>query len=68
MQSLLKKVNHQNEMRKVWCSHLKLKGEELLKEDILAKKSFRVIEDLLEFKKRQEEFLGRVFIDKQDYD
>jgi hypothetical protein len=39
-------------MRKSWSSFLKLRGEELLREEIIAKKSFRVVEDILEFKKR----------------
>ena len=47
---------------------MKKSGEELLKEEILSKKSFKVIEDILEFKKKQEDFLARVFIDKEDYD
>ena len=68
MHSQLKRVNGSLELRKTWASHLKLRGEELIKEEIVTKKSFRVVEDILEFKKRQEDLLTKVFIDKEDHD
>ena len=55
-------------MRKIWSSYLKIRGEDLLREEIISKKSFRVVEDILEFKKRQEDILSKVFIDKEDLD
>ena len=67
MHSQLKRVNGSLELRKTWASYLKIRGEELIKEEIIAKKSFRVVEDILEFKKRQEDLLTKVFIDKEDH-
>ena len=68
MHAQLKRVNASLELRKTWASYLKLRGEELIKEEIVAKKSFRVLEDILDFKKRQEDLLTKVFIDKEDHD
>ncbi len=52
MHTLLKKVNQQIEMRKRWSEHLKLFGDQMLNPEVVAKKSFRVIEDVIEFKRR----------------
>jgi hypothetical protein len=35
MHGMLKKVNSQLELRKTWGSYLKLKGEELVKEEVI---------------------------------
>jgi len=39
----------------------------LLKEEIITKKSFRVVEDIIDIKRKQEDLLNRVFIDKEDH-
>ncbi len=56
-------------MRKEWATYLKLALEKLLTDEAtLAKMSFRVIENVLKFKKQSEELISRVFLEKEDHD
>jgi type IV secretory pathway ATPase VirB11/archaellum biosynthesis ATPase len=47
---------------------LKVRGQALLKEEIIQKKSFKAVEDILEFKRKSEELIQRVFIEKENQD
>lgn len=68
LNALLKRVGKQDGLRKSWVAHLRARGADILREEQIAKKSFRIVEDLLEFKKKQEELLARVFIEREDLD
>jgi hypothetical protein len=55
-------------MRKRWSAYLKDAGEKMLKDEALIKKQFKIVEDILHFKKRQEDILSKVFIEKPDFE
>jgi Cullin family len=56
-------------MRKEWAAYLKFAFQKLLTDEAtIAKISFRVIENVLKFKKQSEELIARVFLDKEDND
>lgn len=40
----------------------------MLKPDVIAKKQFLIVEDILEFKRKHEELLMKVFLEKEDMD
>jgi hypothetical protein len=51
-------------MRKEWAAYLKFAFQKLLTDEAtIAKISFRVIENVLKFKKQSEELIARVFLD-----
>ena len=52
-------------MRQQWVQIFKNKGVALLRDEAIIKKSFRCVEDLLEFKKKSEALMQRVFSDKE---
>jgi len=51
-------------MKASWVRYLKEKGSQIISEDNVNNKSFRVIEDILQFKKHSEELIAKVFLDK----
>jgi hypothetical protein len=56
-------------MRKEWAAYLKFAFQKLLTDEAtIVKISFRVIENVLKFKKQSEELIARVFLDKEDND
>lgn len=55
-------------MKKTWVDILKKKGEMLLKDEKIVKKSFKCIEDFLEFKKVSEDLIVKVFTEKEHID
>jgi len=40
----------------------------LADQTLIEKRQYRIIEDVLEFKKRSEELIARVFLEKEDYE
>jgi len=58
---LLKRVNMHELMVKQWVSHVRVKGEQMLKDEAIAKKNFKAVEDILTFKKKTEELVYKVF-------
>lgn len=56
-------------MRKEWAAYLKFAFQKLLTDEAtIVKISFRVIENVLKFKKQSEELIAKVFLDKEDND
>ncbi len=58
----------QQSMKQKWTEYLKGKGQEIFKEEQVVKKQFRIVEDILEFKKKSEDLLSKLFIEKGDFD
>ena len=50
-----------DDYRNRWRKWIQAKGEELLNDEELAKKGFRAIEDFIEFRKKAEELVRKVF-------
>jgi len=50
MHFTLKRVKHEEQMKKQWVEVLKNKGLMLINDEKIQKKSFRCVEDILEFK------------------
>ncbi|CDW79762.1 cullin 4 [Stylonychia lemnae] len=65
---LLKKVNLEGLFRNQFTIYLKKKGEDLLKDEGFIKKSFKGVEDILEFKKKSETLVQKAFPSKEDSD
>jgi hypothetical protein len=55
-------------LRAQFVSHLKSRGEEILTPELIAKKQYLIIEDVLAFKRKQEELIRKVFTEKEDFD
>ena len=56
-------------MRKEWAAYLKNALSKLLTDEVaIAKIQFKVIENVLKFKKQSEELISRVFLEKEDSD
>jgi hypothetical protein len=51
-----------------WTFLLKTSGEEVLTPELIAKRQFLVVEDVIFFKRRHEDLLRQVFTEKDDYD
>eukprot|EP00347_Sterkiella_histriomuscorum_P013206 403365600 len=65
---LLKRVDKQILIRIQWSKIVKTRGEALLKDAQFIKKSFKGVEDILEFKKQAEDLISKVFPLKEDSD
>jgi cullin 4 len=63
---LLKRVGLHGSMKDRWIHHIKEKGEQMLKDEGILKKSFKMVEDILTFKKRSEDLIHKVFLLKED--
>lgn len=55
-------------LKNKWVAILKSKGSLMLQEEAIIKKSFKCVEDILEFKKKADNLISRVFTDKETLD
>lgn len=55
-------------MKNKWVQQIKSKGEQMLKDEAIVKKSFRSVDDILAFKKKSEDLIAKVFPLKEDAD
>lgn len=63
---MAKKIHEEQQFRQRWVQHIKQKGEEIIKDPEIQKKSFKMIEDLLTYKQQTEGLISKVFSSKEE--
>lgn len=65
---MVKRVNQLDVLKGSWASHVRAQGDVALRPEVVAKRNYLVVDDLIKLKKKQWALIQQVFTDKQDLD